>query len=113
MLKGLPAFRKLRVLVVGDLFLDEYIESEMFEISKEGPIPVLRFESKTQFAGAAGNLASSIRGLGAQVSVVGLVGRDPNGEVLIRGLREQGLRTEGIIGDPEKPTVTYLNLRPP
>lgn len=110
-LKAIPAFRKLRVLVVGDLFLDEYVESEMFEISKEGPIPVLRFESKTQLAGAAGNLASTIRGLGAQVSVVGLVGRDPNGEVLLRGLKEKGLRTEGVILDPEKPTLTYTKIR--
>src|SRR5437867_1988349 len=111
MLRAIPRFQKLRVLVVGDLFLDEYIESEMFEISKEGPLPVLRFETRTQVAGAAGNLASTIRGLGAQVSVVGLVGRDPNGQVLVEQLRRKGLRTEGILKDPQQPTLTYTKVR--
>ncbi len=111
MLRALPRFRKLKVLVVGDLFLDEYIESEMFEISKEGPIPVLRFESELQVAGAAGNLASTIRGLGASVSMVALVGRDPNGQVLLKQLRRKGIRTEGIFVDPKQATLTYTKIR--
>src|SRR5262245_66502802 len=74
LVSSMREFKNLHVLVAGDLFLDEYIEGEMYEISKEGPIPVIRIESKTQTAGAAGNLASSIRNLGAKVSVVGIVG---------------------------------------
>jgi rfaE bifunctional protein kinase chain/domain len=109
--RGIASFRKLSVLVVGDLFLDEYIESEMFEISKEGPIPVIRFLSKTQVAGAAGNLASTIRGLGAEVSMVALVGRDPNGQVLLDQLREKGLRTTGVLVDPRQATLTYTKIR--
>lgn len=110
-LRSIPRFQKLRVLVVGDVFLDEYVESEMFEVSKEGPMPVLRFESKAQLAGAAGNLASTVRGLGAQVSVVGLVGRDANGRVLIDQLRKKGLRTQGILQDPKQATLTYTKIR--
>jgi rfaE bifunctional protein kinase chain/domain len=110
-LRAIPRFRKLRVLVVGDLFLDEYIESEMFEISKEGPIPVLRYESKSQLAGAAGNLASTIRGLGAEVSVVGLVGRDASGQTLLEGLRARGIRTAGVLSDPRQATLTYTKVR--
>jgi rfaE bifunctional protein kinase chain/domain len=109
--RGIGGFRKLSVLVVGDLFLDEYIESEMFEISKEGPIPVLRFLSKTQVAGAAGNLASTIRGLGAEVSMVALVGRDPSGQVLLDQLRAKGVRTTGILVDPRQATLTYTKIR--
>ncbi len=108
---GLEAFSKLRVLVVGDLFLDEYIEGEMFEISKEGPIPVVRLESRVRAAGAAGNLASSIRNLGAAVSVVGVVGRDGNGDELVGELRDKGIDTEGIIVDENKPTLTYSKIR--
>lgn len=109
--KAMKAFRDLSVLVVGDLFLDEYIEGEMFEISKEGPIPVIRIESKTQTAGAAGNLASSIRNLGAKVSVVGIVGDDPNGKVLVSQLRAKGIDCDGIIANPTKPTLTYSKVR--
>jgi len=110
-LRDIPRLRKLKVLVVGDLFLDEYIETEMFEISKEGPMPVLRFESKAQAAGAAGNLASTIRGLGAQVSLVALVGQDPNGRVLLERLGAKGIRTTGILEDPEQPSLTYTKFR--
>ena len=104
-------FHDLKVLVVGDLFLDEYIEGEMFEISKEGPIPVIRLESKVQTAGAAGNLASSIRNLGAGVSVVGVAGKDANGAVLLSQMRKKGIRVSGVIVDPTKPTLTYTKVR--
>jgi D-beta-D-heptose 7-phosphate kinase/D-beta-D-heptose 1-phosphate adenosyltransferase len=108
---SIRAFHKLRILVVGDLFLDEYVEGEMFEISREGPIPVVRVESRTQTPGAAGNLASSLRNLGARVSVVGATGRDPNGKVLLGCLRRWGVRTGGVIIDPGSPTLTYSKLR--
>jgi rfaE bifunctional protein kinase chain/domain len=109
--ESMRRFREITVLVVGDLFLDEYIEGEMFEISKEGPIPVIRLESKTQTPGAAGNLASSIRNLGAQVRVVGVVGKDSNGSVLVSRLRKKGIRTNGIIVDPSRSTFTYTKVR--
>jgi rfaE bifunctional protein kinase chain/domain len=108
---GLEGFQRLAVVVVGDLFLDEYIEGEMFEISKEGPIPVIRIESKTQTAGAAGNLASSLRNLGANVSVVGIVGDDPNGRVLVSQLQAKGIDVTEILVHPEKPTLTYSKVR--
>jgi D-beta-D-heptose 7-phosphate kinase/D-beta-D-heptose 1-phosphate adenosyltransferase len=108
---SIRGFRKLRVLVVGDLFLDEYVEGEMFEISREGPIPVVRVESRTQTPGAAGNLASSLRNLGARVSVVGVVGRDPNGKALLESLRRRGVRTGGVILDAGSSTLTYSKLR--
>jgi D-beta-D-heptose 7-phosphate kinase/D-beta-D-heptose 1-phosphate adenosyltransferase len=104
-------FKNLHVLVVGDLFLDEYIEGEMYEISKEGPFPVIRIESKTQTAGAAGNLASSIRNLGAKVSMVGIVGDDPNGKVLLSQLREKGIGVGGVVSCPDNPTLTYSKVR--
>jgi rfaE bifunctional protein kinase chain/domain len=104
-------FRKIRVLVVGDFFLDEYIEGEMYEVSKEGPIPVVRVESRRQTPGAAGNLASSIRNLGAQVTVAGIAGRDPNGRVLLSSLRRRGVRTAGMIADAGTATLTYSKYR--
>lgn len=108
---SMSKFKDLHVLVVGDLFLDEYIEGEMYEISKEGPIPVIRIESKTQTAGAAGNLASSIRNLGARVSMVGVVGKDLNGEVLLSQLKAKKIRVSGVISEIEKPTLTYSKVR--
>ena len=107
----LGAFPKLRVLVLGDLFLDEYLEGEMFEISREGPIPVVKLASRVRTAGAAGNLACSLKNLGAQVSVLSLVGEDPAGEELLRQLEKKNIGTESIIRLPSKPTLTYTKIR--
>jgi rfaE bifunctional protein kinase chain/domain len=108
---SMDRFRKLKVLVVGDLFLDEYLEGELYEISREGPIPVLRLESKRQTAGAAGNLASSIRNLGATVSVVGVVGKDAGGRVLLSQLRRKGILTRGVVIASGTRTFTYSKVR--
>ena len=110
-LDSIRRFGDLRVLVVGDLFLDEYIEGEMIEISKEGPMPVIRVDSRTRTPGAAGNLASSIRNLGAQVSVAGIVGGDSNGKDLLSALRAKGIRADGVIIDEGRATLTYSKLR--
>jgi len=110
-LASLQSLSRHRVLVVGDLFLDDYVEGEMIDISKEGPIPIVAFRSRVTAAGAAGNLASSIRNLGAQVSIVAVVGDDPNGAKLLAELGEKGIDTRGIVVDTEKPTSTYGKIR--
>lgn len=110
-LESIHRFRKLRVLVVGDLFLDEYVETHMQEISREGPIPVLVHRSTVQTAGAAGNLASSITGLGARVSLAAVVGDDARGEVLRTQLGEKGIQASGVVVDPTHPTLTYTKIR--
>ncbi|MEM7231391.1 MAG: PfkB family carbohydrate kinase [Planctomycetota bacterium] len=108
---ALDDFAKLRIVVVGDFFVDEYVTGEMFEISKEGPIPVVRFESRVQTPGAAGNLASSIRKLGANVSVVGFRGDDSNGDVLQKSLAAEGIDTAGLLVLNDRPTLTYTKFR--
>ena len=108
---SLADFSSLRVLVLGDLFLDEYLEGEMFDISREGPIPVVRLDSRLGTAGAAGNLACSLKNLGAAVSLVSLRGEDPAGDDLLRQLTEKGIDTGGIIPLPSKPTLTYTKIR--
>ncbi len=108
---ALGGFSKLRVLVLGDLFLDEYLEGEMFEISREGPIPVVKLASRERTAGAAGNLACSLRNLGAQVSIVSVVGEDPAGDELTTQLEEKNIGTDSIIRLPSEPTLTYTKIR--
>ena len=108
---ALDSFSGLRVLVLGDLFLDEYLEGEMFEISREGPIPVVKLNSRLGTAGAAGNLACSLRNLGAQVSILSLIGEDPAAEELLRQLEEKNIGTDAIIRLPSKPTLTYTKIR--
>ena len=111
LISSLDDFSSLRVLVLGDLFLDEYLEGEMFEISREGPIPVVRLDSRIGTAGAAGNLACSLKNLGAAVSLVSLIGEDPAGDDLLRQLAEKNINSGGVIRLPSKPTLTYTKIR--
>jgi len=106
----LDAFPGRRVLVLGDLYLDEYVHGRMEEISKEGPIPVIHIERHTYNPGAAGNTACGLAALGAQVSVVGTVGRDAHAGILLSGFTEHGVDTSGVVVDHLVPTNTYTKI---
>lgn len=74
--KILNNFRKMHLLVVGDLMLDRFIWGEVERLSPEAPVPVLRVCSESSRLGGAANVVHNARSLGAQVSVCGVVGAD-------------------------------------
>lgn len=92
----LRKFRRVRLLVVGDLILDRFIWGEVDRISPEAPVPVLRVTSESFRLGGAANVIHNIRTLGGQVTACGVVGRDETGGRLVRQLREIGCSTAGI-----------------
>jgi rfaE bifunctional protein kinase chain/domain len=68
-----------RVLVVGDVIADEYLEGESSRISSEAPVPVLRYTGQHATLGGAGNTAANVTSLGGAATLVGLVGDDAAG----------------------------------
>lgn len=99
-----------RVLVIGDLYLDEYIHGRMEEISKEGPIPVIHADRHTANPGAAGNTACGLAALGAEVWVVGTVGDDRNARLLLDLFKQRGVHTGGVVTAATAPTNTYTKI---
>lgn len=88
----LPALAQGRVLVVGDVMLDRYVRGSVDRISPEAPIPVMRVDGEDEMLGGAGNVARNIAGLGAHVTLVGLIGDDAAGRQVIELLgNEQGI----------------------
>ncbi len=87
-------FKGKRVLVYGDLILDHYIYGYAERISREAPIPILRFEGERYELGGAANAANNLVNLGAEVKVLGIVGEDREGEMLVSLLRERGIEAE-------------------
>ena len=69
-------FARLEVCVVGDVMLDRFVVGRVTRISPEAPVPVVRFEREYSRLGGAANVAQNLAALGAQVSLVGVVGRD-------------------------------------
>ena len=86
-----------KVLVIGDLMVDHYVETAARKLSREAPIPVSDVIAENSFAGGAANLASNIASLGGKAAVVGLVGNDYEGELLRSILTKRGVDTAGII----------------
>ncbi len=99
------AFNKARVLVVGDLILDEFIWGTVSRISPEAPVPVVWVDRENFMPGGASNVANNIRALGGEVSLAGVVGDDPKGEVLQGLLRKRGIQCDGIFADKHRPTT--------
>ncbi len=99
----------LHVLVVGDVMLDKYIWGEVERISPEAPIPVVRVSHQTEQPGGAANVAMNIVALGAQVTVAGFVGRDPDGERLQARLQAEGVTTQLMILK-DRPTSTKTRI---
>jgi D-beta-D-heptose 7-phosphate kinase/D-beta-D-heptose 1-phosphate adenosyltransferase len=81
-----------RVLVVGDVMMDEYVDGDSSRISAEAPVPVLRFTGRSVVLGGAANTAANVASLGGQVTLVGLVGDDASGAELAAGCDALGIR---------------------
>ncbi|MEM7618065.1 MAG: D-glycero-beta-D-manno-heptose-7-phosphate kinase [Pseudomonadota bacterium] len=73
-------FVNSKVLLVGDIMLDEYIKGEVNRISPEGPIPVLRVSSKNNVLGGAGNVFANLCALGCQTQIMSVIGNDEAGK---------------------------------
>ncbi len=78
-----PAFKKVRVAVLGDLMLDRYMWGEASRLSPEADVPIVDFKSQTDRLGGAGNVAANLAALGARVQVFGVIGgvQLPSGKV--------------------------------
>jgi rfaE bifunctional protein kinase chain/domain len=103
----LEKFRGVRVAVVGDFYLDRYISGSMESISREAAVPVVRIESDFYSPGAAGNTASNLSSLGAEVMAIGVIGPDISGEVMKREFAVRGIDTEHLIEVTGRHTPTF------
>lgn len=101
----ISSFNQAKVLVIGDLILDEFIWGKVTRISPEAPVPVVWVDSENFMPGGASNVATNIRSLGGQVFLAGVVGDDLRAEILRVALRKKGVDCEGIFTDKHRPTT--------
>jgi D-beta-D-heptose 7-phosphate kinase/D-beta-D-heptose 1-phosphate adenosyltransferase len=98
-------FPKARVLVVGDVMLDHYVWGSVTRISPEAPVPVVNVTKETVLLGAAANVVNNVHALGGQVSVCGVIGNDEAGRRLAHLLHAQGVHTDGLMVEHNRPTT--------
>ena len=102
--------RGRRVLVVGDVMLDEWIWGTVSRISPEAPVPVVAVTDHSFTLGGAGNVANNLRALGAGVTFVGTVGGDAFADDVRRLLRDEGVDDAGIFTVNDRPTTRKTRI---
>lgn len=101
---------QLRVLVVGDLMLDEYRVGDVARISPEAPVPIVRVREERCELGGAGNVARNVVSLGARAELVGTLGLDREGSLLRERALALGLSIGGLVESPGRPTTHKLRV---
>lgn len=108
--KMLFSNRKIKILVVGDLMLDQYIWGSVDRISPEAPVQVVEAQSENFVPGGAANVANNLSALGCDVYVVGAIGNDYKGNKFIQMLQELSINCEGIKRFDHRPTINKIRV---
>jgi len=104
----LPKFDGAKILVVGDVMLDRYWFGDVCRISPEAPVPVLKVERIEERPGGAANVARNIAALGAQATLLSVVGNDEAGACLEKLLNEHANLTALLHRDDSISTIIKL-----
>ena len=106
------AIRGRRVVVFGDVMLDEFVWGDVTRISPEAPVPVVDIRRESAHLGGAANVLANLRALGAQAAVVGVVGSDRAGERVRAELREAGATDadDSLVVDVSRPTTVKTRI---
>ncbi len=102
--------RKARLLVIGDVMLDEFVWGKVSRISPEAPVPVVEVQSETSYPGGAANVARNLRPFCEDVRIAGLVGNDDAARKLRGLLREEGIACDGLLAAPDFSTIVKTRI---
>jgi D-beta-D-heptose 7-phosphate kinase/D-beta-D-heptose 1-phosphate adenosyltransferase len=106
----LHSFTDKRILVIGDLMLDEYMLGEITRISPEAPVPIVKVDSHYFSLGGAANVARNIAKLGGRSSLFGIVGDDYAGQCLKQMAKDENIKIDGIFVDKMRPTTAKVRI---
>jgi len=104
------SFRGRRVLVVGDVMLDEYLWGDVRRISPEAPVPIVELRRRSYRPGGAANVAANIRRLGGDVLLAGIVGPDPAAASLRQALTGLDVDSSSLLADDSRPTTAKTRV---
>ena len=103
--EGIDKFSSCRILVVGDVIMDEFLWGRVERISPEAPVPVVQVEEESLVLGGAGNVVNNIVSLGGQALLCGVIGNDAMGRELVHMLQKMNSPTHGLVIEDRRPTT--------
>ncbi|HEY3742904.1 MAG TPA: PfkB family carbohydrate kinase [Bryobacteraceae bacterium] len=106
----IPAFASKRILVAGDLMLDEFVWGRVSRISPEAPVPVVEVVSESAYPGGAANVARNLREFTGHADLLGIAGADGPGTRLLELLDERGIGTSGVQRSPDDRTIVKTRV---
>lgn len=89
-------FESLRILVIGDVMVDAYVEGSVNRVSPEAPVPIVNLKDQTRRLGGAANVALNLAALGATPVLTSVIGKDTGGADLLSLMKESGMVTSGM-----------------
>ncbi|HET6670838.1 MAG TPA: D-glycero-beta-D-manno-heptose-7-phosphate kinase [Pyrinomonadaceae bacterium] len=105
------SMRGRKVVVLGDVMLDEFVWGDVTRISPEAPVPVVDIQRESFHLGGAANVLANLVALGARASVVGVIGNDAAGERLRSSLRDAGAdQDEYLVTDEHRPSTVKTRI---
>ncbi|MDD4599670.1 MAG: PfkB family carbohydrate kinase [Negativicutes bacterium] len=99
-----------KIMVIGDMVADVYLEGKISRISREAPVLILEHSAENVVPGGAANAVHNTATLGGEVYAVGVIGQDSAGQELVRVLNSKGVNTHGLIEDSNRPTITKTRV---
>src|SRR5438045_3702574 len=100
----------MRITVIGDLMLDEFVWGKVGRVSPEAPVPVVEVTGESFYPGGAANVARNLREFTGQISVLGAVGKDPSGQRLRDLLAEQNIELLSSAETPGFNTIVKTRI---
>ena len=97
--------KQRRILVVGDVMVDEWIWGTVTRISPEAPVPVVAVTNHSFTLGGAGNVANNLHALQAHVDFAAAIGTDPFAHYVADLLADEGISAEGLVRIDDRPTT--------
>ena len=98
-------FKKVNVLIIGDVMIDAYLWGKVDRISPEAPVPIVSVTKRENRLGGAANVAINIQSLGATPILCSVIGNDLNGRTFIEILRQMKMSPDGLVQSPDRPTT--------
>lgn len=106
----LDGFKNLKVGVVGDLMLDDYLIGCVERISPEAPVPVVSVKEERFVLGGAANVVNNLATLGCSTICFGVIGDDFDGDRLLREFDKKSIETSGIVRSTSRPTIVKRRI---
>jgi len=108
--KFIKKIRRQKILVIGDIMLDQFIWGKVNRISPEAPVPVVQVTHESAYPGGAANVARNLADFGIHVAMSSVLGNDANGDKLLTLLKEARIASDGILAMDGYPTIVKTRI---